>query len=151
MVTVKMLKPYYVKTEEKYIRIILAYQYFSIIINKKVYQFIPVKSTEVRLNRKSKQIENVEDVFAFQNGKEVLTISMSQLISIPEFLKMLHRIAESYYLPEDTETISEQQQAFNQLINGLEYENLRRLIDMAIDHGDKEKFLELTNILKSKR
>ena len=111
MVTVKMLKPYYVKTEEKYIRIILAYQYFSIIMNKKVYQFIPVKSTEVRINRKTKKIENVDDVFAFQKGKEVLTISMSQLISIPGFLEMLHRIAESYYLPEDTQEVSEQQKA----------------------------------------
>ncbi|MCT1902274.1 IDEAL domain-containing protein [Oceanobacillus sojae] len=150
MVTVKMLKPYYVKTEEKYIRIILAYQYFSIIMNKKVYQFIPVKSTEVRINRKTKKIENIDDVFAFQKGKEVLTISMSQLVSIPGFLEMLHRIAESYYLPEDTETVSDQQRALDQLITELEYENVRRLIDKAIDSGDKEAFLELTNALNDK-
>ncbi|GEN87137.1 IDEAL domain-containing protein [Oceanobacillus sp. FSL W8-0428] len=150
MVTVKMLKPYYVKTEEKYIRIILAYQYFSIIMNKKVYQFIPVKSTEVRINRKTKKIENIDDVFAFQKGKEVLTISMSQLVSIPGFLEMLHRIAESYYLPEDTEAVSDQQRALDQLISELEYENVRRLIDKAIDNGDKEAFLELTNTLNDK-
>lgn len=150
MVTVKMLKPYYVKTEEKYIRIILAYQYFSIIMNKKVYQFIPVKSTEVRINRKTKKIENIDDVFAFQKGKEVLTISMSQLVSIPGFLEMLHRIAESYYLPEDTETVSDHQRALDQLITELEYENVRRLIDKAIDNGDKEAFLELTNALNDK-
>jgi len=149
MVTVKMLKPYYVKTEEKYIRIILAYQYFSIIMNKKVYQFIPVKSTEVRINRKTKKIENVDDVFAFQKGKEVLTISMSQLISIPGFLEMLHRIAESYYLPEDTQEVSEQQKALDQLISELEYENVRRLIDKAIDNDDKEAFLELTSTLNN--
>ncbi|WP_339179471.1 IDEAL domain-containing protein [Oceanobacillus sp. FSL W7-1293] len=149
MVTVKMLKPYYVKTEEKYIRIILAYQYFSIIMNKKVYQFIPVKSTEVRINRKTKKIENVDDVFAFQKGKEVLTISMSQLISIPGFLEMLHRIAESYYLPEDTQEVSEQQKALDQLISELEYENVRRLIDKAIDNDDKETFLELTSALNN--
>ncbi|GGP06982.1 IDEAL domain-containing protein [Oceanobacillus neutriphilus] len=150
MVTVKMLKPYYVKTEEKYIRIILAYQYFSIIMNKKVYQFIPVKSTEVRINRKTKKIENIDDVFAFQKGKEVLTISMSQLVSIPGFLEMLHRIAESYYLPEDTETVSDQQRVLDQLIAELEHENVRRLIDRAIDNGDKEAFLELTNTLNDK-
>ncbi|GAA0337127.1 IDEAL domain-containing protein [Oceanobacillus sp. FSL W7-1281] len=149
MVTVKMLKPYYVKTEEKYIRIILAYQYFSIIMNKKVYQFIPVKSTEVRINRKTKKIENVDDVFAFQKGKEVLTISMSQLISIPGFLEMLHRIAESYYLPEDTQEVSEQQKALDQVISELEYENVRRLIDKAIDNDDKETFLELTSALNN--
>ncbi|GIO17913.1 hypothetical protein J18TS1_10130 [Oceanobacillus oncorhynchi subsp. incaldanensis] len=149
MVTVKMLKPYYVKTEEKYIRIILAYQYFSIIMNKKVYQFIPVKSTEVRINRKTKKIENVDDVFAFQKGKEVLTISMSQLISIPGFLEMLHRIAESYYLPEDSQEVSEQQKALDQLIAEMEYENVRRLIDKAIDNDDKETFLELTSALNN--
>ncbi|CEI81181.1 hypothetical protein BN997_00999 [Oceanobacillus oncorhynchi] len=149
MVTVKMLKPYYVKTEEKYIRIILAYQYFSIIMNKKVYQFIPVKSTEVRINRKTKKIENVDDVFAFQKGKEVLTISMSQLISIPGFLEMLHRIAESYYLPEDSQEVSEQQKALDQVIAEMEYENVRRLIDKAIDNDDKETFLELTSALNN--
>ncbi|MFD1067710.1 IDEAL domain-containing protein [Oceanobacillus locisalsi] len=150
MVTVKMLKPYYVKTEEKYIRIILAYQYFSIIMNKNIYQFIPVKSTEVRINRKTKKIENTEDVFAFQKEKEVLTISMSQLVSVPGFLEMLHRIAESYYLPEDTEVVSEQQRALDQLISELEHENVKRLIDNAIDNQDKETFLELTNTLKPK-
>ncbi|WP_080873237.1 IDEAL domain-containing protein [Oceanobacillus timonensis] len=150
MVTVKMLKPYYVKTEEKYIRIILAYQYFSIIMNKNIYQFIPVKSTEVRINRKTKKIENTEDVFAFQKEKEVLTISMSQLVSVPGFLEMLHRIAESYYLPEDTEVVSDQQRALDQLVSELEDENVKRLIDKAIDNEDKETFLELTNTLKHK-
>lgn len=70
MVTVKMLKPYYVKTEEKYIRIILAYQYFSIIMNKKVYQFIPVKSTEVRINRKTKKLRMSMMSLLFKKGKK---------------------------------------------------------------------------------
>lgn len=55
MVTVKMLKPYYIKTEEEYVRVILAYQYFSVVINKKVYQFIPVEANEIRINRKTKK------------------------------------------------------------------------------------------------
>lgn len=150
MVTVKMLKPYYVKTEEKYIRIILAYQYFSIIMNKKVYQFIPIKSKEVRINRKTKQIDNMDAVFAFQYEKDVLTVSMSQLISIPEFLDMLHGIAEAYYLPEDSGVVSEREKAFRQFIAELELENLKRLIDQSIDQGNKEVFLELTQLLKEK-
>lgn len=71
------------------------------------------------------------------------------MISIPGFLEMLHRIAESYYLPEDSQEVSEQQKALDQLIAEMEYENVRRLIDKAIDNDDKETFLELTSALNN--
>ncbi|MFD1334183.1 IDEAL domain-containing protein [Oceanobacillus iheyensis] len=147
MVTVKMLKPYYVKTEEKFVRIILAYQYFSVMMNKKVYQFIPVEANEIRIDRKTKRIVNTDAVFAFQNGKDIITISMSQLISIPEFLEQLHGIAESYYLTEESTSITDQQKEVHRIIKELEINNIKRLIDKALDQQDYDMFIKLSSLL----
>ncbi|MFS0750778.1 IDEAL domain-containing protein [Oceanobacillus sp. 1P07AA] len=147
MVTVKMLKPYYVKTEEKFVRIILAYQYFSVMMNKKVYQFIPVEANEIRIDRKTKRIVNTDAVFAFQNGKDIITISMSQLISIPEFLEQLHGIAESYYLTEASTSITDQQKEVHRIIKELELNNIKRLIDKALDQNDYDMFIKLSSLL----
>jgi len=147
MVTVKMLKPYYIKTEEKYVRIILAYQYFSVVINKKVYQFIPVESNEIRINRKTKKVENMDAIFAFQNGKEVINLPMSKLISIPDFIQQLHAIAESYYHIEKNISKTDKERESALLIRELERENVKRLIDMALDRRDERSFHELTKLL----
>ncbi|WP_249871336.1 IDEAL domain-containing protein [Oceanobacillus saliphilus] len=147
MVTVKMLKPYYVKTEEKYVRIILAYQYFSVMINKKVYQFIPVESNEIRINRRTKMVENTDAVFAFQNGKDIINVPMSKLISIPDFLQQLHSIAETYYHTEAGLSKTDQEKAMHLLIHELERDNIKRLIDMALDARDEAMFHSLTELL----
>lgn len=147
MVTVKMLKPYYIKTEEKYVRIILAYQYFSVVINKKVYQFIPVESNEIRINRNTKKVENKDAVFAFQNGKEVINLPMSELISIPDFMQLLHSIAESYYHIEKNINNADQQKESTSFIRELERDNVKRLIDMALDARDEKTFYKLTKLL----
>ncbi|MGM8213693.1 hypothetical protein ACLIBH_13025 [Virgibacillus sp. W0430] len=79
MVTVKMLKPYYIKMSNDYVRVILAYQYFSIVINNKVYQFVPIEEKEIRINRKTQEVANIEAKFAFQKGKDIIYITMKKL------------------------------------------------------------------------
>ncbi|MDO6449572.1 IDEAL domain-containing protein [Oceanobacillus profundus] len=148
MVTVKMLKPYYIKTEEEYVRVILAYQYFSVVINKKVYQFIPVEANEIRINRKTKKVENLDAVFAFQNGKDVVNVTMSKLISIPDFLQQLHSIAETYYQNDDANIIKTEQEKMTLLfIREMERENVKKLIDIALDKYDEDAFYKLTKLL----
>lgn len=144
VVTVNMLKPYYIKTEDNYIRVILAYQYFSVLINQKVYQFIPVEAKEIRINRRTRKVENVEAKFAFQKGKEVVYMTLSELILLPDFLNQLHSIAESYYISENTtEQINESAIIFRELEN----ENVKRLIDKALDERDEEAFHNLVKFL----
>ena len=147
MVTVKMLKPYYIKTEETHVRIILAYQYFSVLINRKVYQFIPVEANEIRIDRRTKKVVNTEAVFAFQNGKDVVNLPMSKLISLPDFLKQLDAIAESYYIQENEVSISIMEEELAILIDEMERNNIMRLIDLALDRRDKQAFDRLTNLL----
>ncbi|ASN04705.1 IDEAL domain-containing protein [Virgibacillus necropolis] len=145
MLTVKMLKPYYIKADGDYVRVILAYQYFALFINEKVYQFVPTKSKEIRINRRTQEVVNTDALFAFQKGKDVIQVAMSELVSIPDFLLQLNEIAKPYYVREE-EIIHEKNE--NAIIIGeLEYENVKRLIDKALDERDKNAFDKLVELL----
>lgn len=150
MVTLKMLKPYYIKTEKNFVRIILAYQYFSVVMNNKVFQFIPVESNEIRLNRRTEKIENIDAVFAFQNGKDIVNVPMVKLITLPEFLEQIHEIGKPYYFntPRNL-AVKETKDDHSAVIAELEKQNILRLIDKALDERNEQSFNELTLLLKA--
>lgn len=146
MVTIKMLKPYYIKTDRKYVRVILAYQYFSLNINEKIYHFVPTKANEIQINRETKKVVNTDAIFAFQSGKDIVNIPMTDLISLPDFLIQLYFIIESYY---SKNKIEEKQETFESaaIIKELEHMNLKRLIDQALDARDEKAFFKLVKLL----
>lgn len=141
-----MLKPYYIKADEDHVRVILAYQYFSLFINEKVYQFVPTKAKEIQISRRTQKVVNTEALFAFQKGKDVIQVAMSELISIPEFLEQLNEIAKPYYIDESEEKITQKYES-GVIIGELEYENIKRLIDKALDERDKATFEKLVKYL----
>lgn len=149
VVSLKMLKPYYVKTEKNFVRIILAYQYFSVVIKNKVYQFIPVESNEIRVNRRTEKIENIDAVFAFQNGKDIVNVPMVKLITLPEFLEQIHEIAKPYYFSAQNDVEIDKEFDTDLIIKQLERQNLLKLIDQALDERNEEQFKQLTELLKS--
>lgn len=149
MVTVKMLKPYYIKLNADYIRIILAYQYFSLLIDNKLYHFVPIEGREILINRKTKKVVNTETKFAFQKGKDVIYITMKKLTSLVDFMDQLSEIIRPYYenslvVYNDNIEISD---ATNQLISQLESENIKRLIDQSLDERDLDTFKQLVKLL----
>src|SRR5699024_6782422 len=149
MVTVKLLKPYYIKMNSEYIRVILAYQYFSLFINKKVYHFVPIEGQEILVNRKTKQVVNTETKFAFQKGKDIIYITMKKLTSLSDFMDQLEEIIKPYYEKSmnDSPSQSELNEQTSLLIKKLENDNLMRLIDEALDNRNEEQFHMLTRLL----
>lgn len=145
MITVKMLKPYYIKANAQYVRVVLAYRYFSVVVNDEVYQFIPVESKEIRVNRLNKKIENIESRFAFQKGKKIIYMSMTELISLPDFISLLHAITKPYLQPNFENKEGEDEN--NQLIDELEMLNVKRLIDQALDQRDYQALRKLVTYL----
>lgn len=144
MVTVKLLKPYYIKMSADYIRVILAYQYFSLLINNQVYHFIPVEGKEIRINRKTKQVVNTETKFAFQKGNDTIYITMKKLTSLTDFMDQLTNIVEPYY----TDDISKLEDEKNRnIFNEIERDNILRLIDRALDEKDQASFNYLIELL----
>ncbi|UOQ94442.1 IDEAL domain-containing protein [Halobacillus shinanisalinarum] len=148
MLNVKMLKPYYVKEDKRFIRIVLAYQYFSLFIDEELYQFIPKESREIIIDRKRKRVHNVFDIFVFQRGKRIVYVSVADLLELPDFLTHLHSITSPYY-QEDVEDIIEENHDISVIIEELEKSNLQRLIDQSLDIRDQEAFTSLTETLHS--
>ncbi|HLR22767.1 MAG TPA: hypothetical protein VK100_03490 [Pseudogracilibacillus sp.] len=151
MVTVKMLKPYYIKMNSEYIRVILAYQYFSLLINNNVYHFVPIEGQEILVNRKTKQVVNTETKFAFQKGKDVIYMTMKKLTSLSDFMDQLESIVQPYYdksvmLPFKKDGLNIDTE---ELIKEMEEQNVKRLIDFAIDERDEQAFHQWIDVLKA--
>lgn len=147
MVTVKMLKPYYIKMNAEYIRVILAYQYFSLFIDEQVYHFVPIEGQEILINRKTKSVVNTETKFAFQKGKEILYITVKKLTTLVDFMNQLEVIIGPYYetdLAREEQLINEENEL---LFQELEKQNIKRLIDISLDENDEELFKELCKLI----
>jgi len=132
--------------------VILAYQYLSILINKKVYHFVPIEGQEILVNRKTKQVVNTETKFAFQKGDDIIYITMKKLTTLDDFLNQLEDILKPYFEEKKEMIIVENQHTINkdtsELIKHLENENVKRLIDQALDKHDYQAFEGLVHLLK---
>lgn len=143
-----MLKPYYIKMNAEYIKVILAYQYFSLFIDKQVYHFVPIEGQEILINRKTKRVVNTETKFAFQKDKEVLYITVKKLTTLADFMNQLEAIIKPYY---EAETQVQTKQVVNKeieaLFEALEKDNVKRLIDQSLDEKNQAMFHELSSHL----
>ena len=146
MLNIKMLKPYYVKEDKRFIRVVLAYQYFSLFIDQELYQFVPMESREIIIDRSRKRVHNVFDIFVFQRGKKMVYVSVADLLALPEFITQLDSIVSPYYDDDEQLEGQESMEEVNEIIVELERENLRRLIDRAIDEEDRDRFQILTDL-----
>ncbi|MBH0230692.1 IDEAL domain-containing protein [Halobacillus yeomjeoni] len=145
MLNIKMLKPYYVKEDKRFIRVVLAYQYFSLFIDNELYQFVPVESREIIIDRTRKRVHNVFDIFVFQRGKKMVYVSVADLLHTPEFITHLKTIIEPYYEEEDSLEDDVYSDEVQGVIKELEKANLRRLIDHSIDTNDPDAFQTLSD------
>lgn len=140
----------------EYIRVILAYQYFSLFINKKVYHFVPIEGQEILVNRRTKKVVNTETKFAFQKGKDIIYITMKKLTSLVDFMDQLEDIIEPYYesakKTNESKTLAvrsdkDLNDVTGLMIKELEVKNIKRLIDQALDEHDEESFRALSKLL----
>ncbi|MFA1821313.1 IDEAL domain-containing protein [Virgibacillus oceani] len=144
MLAFKTIKPYHIEVNVDYLNIVLAKSDFTILINSKEYQFIPLKAKKIKINRKSRLIENPKDIFAFHRDHDIIYITLTRFIQMTDFLVELHRIAKPYYYPENH---SAEIYDIDMVIDELERLNIKRLIDKALDKGDKEIFYKLLKLL----
>jgi len=142
MVSIKMLKPYYIQADDEYVRVVLAYQYFAIILNKQACQFVPFESEEIKINRRTQKVENVDAQFAFQKGKDIIYMTMSDLLSVPEFLVQLDVIVR-VYVEQKREPDMEDTAVIDELVRM----NVKRMIDKALDSRNEAEFYRLVKML----
>ena len=88
------MTPFFTRKEDFRLRLVFAYQYFSIIKGDEVFHFIPTEGKEIVINMKSLQVENLGEVFVFQRGNRFIRLPLYQLLLISDLHTHLNTILE---------------------------------------------------------
>ncbi|WP_342528106.1 transcriptional regulator [Chryseomicrobium sp. FSL W7-1435] len=136
MLHVEMMKPFHTEVKDNKIRLVFAYQYFSLRKDEEVFSFIPVEGKEIVLNRETLQVENLSEVFVFQKGNRFIRLPLYQLLLVSDVHDHLKTLIEPVAEQENDEEVSE-------LIQALERENFERLMDNALTLRDVDLFYQL--------
>ncbi|RUL53197.1 MULTISPECIES: IDEAL domain-containing protein [Lysinibacillus] len=146
MIQVQFMKPFYTKVNGKNLRLVFAYQYFSIVKDDELYHFVPVEGKEMIVNLETKQIENMSEIFVFQRGNRFIRMPLYQLLLISNVHEHLSPILEKASTKEETVNLlpkDEEESEVKKMIRHLEELNLDRLIDEALEKRDEKRFYDL--------
>lgn len=148
MMHVQYMKPFYTKVTGEKLRLVFAYQYFSILKDDEVFHFIPIEGKEMIINLHTQQIENLSEVFVFQKGSRFIRLPLYQLLLITNVHEHLVPILESATpkLPEPVESTVPVHEV-DQLLAEIEEKNYEHQIDRALANRDEALFYR---ILKQK-
>lgn len=148
MLEVKRMEPFYTKRDGARLKMVFAYQYFSIIKDDELFHFIPVEGKEIVINLSSLQIENLSEVFVFQKGSRFIRLPLYQLLLVSNIHDHLELILDELELKQG-EQFSSASKEIELLIEEFENLNRLRLIDYALEERDEELFYQLAKDLKS--
>lgn len=136
MLHVEMMKPFHTEIKDNKIRLVFAYQYFSLRKDDEVFSFIPVEGKEIVLNKDTLQVENLSEVFVFQKGNRFIRLPLYQLLLVSDVHDHLKVLVEPVAEQENNEEV-------NELIQELELQNFERLMDNALTQRDVDLFYQL--------
>jgi len=151
MLSVQRMTPFFTSQEDFHLRLVFAYQYFSILKGGDVFQFIPSEGKEIVINTKSLQVENLGEVFVFQRGNRFIRLPLYQLLLISDLHIHLTTILEGKMgleaEAEPSEVITLEAEG---IIEQLEAKNRLRMIDYALETDNIKMFNALTEGLQEK-
>jgi hypothetical protein len=136
------MKPFYTKQEGQTIKLVFAYQYFSIRKDEELFHFIPVEGKEIIVNLSTYQVENLSDVFVFQKGNRFIRLPLYQLLLVSDIHVHLQTILQQGKMDE-SEIMTEVLEEAGKVILSLEEENRDRMIDYALAMRDEGLFQKL--------
>ena len=144
MMHVQYMKPFYTKVTGEMLRLVFAYQYFSILKDDEIFHFIPIEGKEMIINLHTQQIENLSEVFVFQKGNRFIRLPLYQLLLITNVHEHLLPILEGATpkLPEPIHS-SVPVNEIDQLMAEIEEINFDYLIDRALLNRNEVLFYEL--------
>ncbi|WP_432363739.1 transcriptional regulator [Sporosarcina sp. UB5] len=143
MLSVQRMTPFFTSQEDFRLRLVFAYQYFSIIKGGEVYQFVPSEGKEIVVNMKSLQVENLGEVFVFQRGNRFIRLPLYQLLLISDLHLHLSSILEGTMNLqfEPPEVVIQEAE---ELMKEIESDNRLRMIDYALETNNRSLFAQLT-------
>ena len=140
MLLVQLMKPFYTKLEGDRIKLVFAYQYFSVKKDDELFHFIPVEAKEIIVHAESLQVQNLSDIFVFQNGNRFIRLPLYQLLLVSDIHLHLQTIIETNV---HMELSSSSLETAAEAIQELEQKNYERMIDYALLHKDIHLFNKL--------
>lgn len=141
MIQVNYMKPFYTKVTADKLRLVFAYQYFSVVKDSELYYFVPIEGKEMVINLDTMQIENLAEVFVFQKGNRFLRLPLYQLMLMSNVQEhLLPMLEEVIAKANDSIVATEQPTAFDLALTSRNYDYL---IDCALDRGDEAAFYQL--------
>ncbi|WP_107947503.1 transcriptional regulator [Lysinibacillus parviboronicapiens] len=144
MMQVQYMKPFYTKITGDKLRLVFAYQYFSILKENEIFHFIPIEGKEMIINLHTQQIENLSEVFVFQKGNRFIRLPLYQLLLITNVHEHLAPILESATPKPQIPLVSSVTVGeMEQLIIEIEQKNFDYLIDMALLDHNEDLFYKL--------
>lgn len=147
MLQIRRIEPFYTKRVGDRLKLVFAYQYFSVLKDDELFNFIPVEGKEIIINLKTLQVENLSDVFVFQRGSRFIRLPLYQLLLVSNIHDHLQKILDDLELKkEQKEARAAAHSEFEVLFTEMEDQNRLNLIDVALDRRDKDLFDELTNM-----
>lgn len=153
MLQVQYMKPFYTKVLGDKIRLVFAYQYFSISKDGETYHFIPIEGKEIIINKNTRQVENLSEVLVFQNGNRFIRLPIYQLLLISNVQGFIDEILGNHSATKDLTTGKiENDIEVVRLLEGLNKLNIdqwfENAINKALDDRNEEKFYELIELKK---
>jgi len=140
-----MLNPCQVQVNQDNIFILLKDSCFTMEIDQHIYEFVAQKESKVIVNRETGKIENTDSTMAFKKDDDLVYIAMSELTLMPEFLIEIYYVAKPYYKDKQKSSLATET---DRIISQLEQQNIKRLIDRALDEKNEKEFYELIKYLK---
>lgn len=147
MIHVQYMRPFYTKVTGTKLRLVFAYQYFSIAKEDEVFHFIPIEGKEIIVNLNTMQVENLSEVFVFQRGNRFIRLPLYQLLLVSNVHEHLTPILdnESINNPVIARPVEDVDVETMEIIHYLQEENLSRLIDVALTERNEALFYNLVH------
>ena len=146
MIQVQFMKPFYTKMTGTKLRLVFAYQYFSITKEEEIFHFIPIEGKEMIIDLNSMQVENLSEVFVFQRGNRFVRLPLYQLLlvsNVHEYLMPLIEEVSNQVRPAESEKQYQFNEEVENIVRNLEEHNLTRLIDDALEARNEALFHDL--------
>lgn len=125
------------------LRLVFAYQYFSILKEEELFHFIPIEGKEMLINLNTMQIENLSEVFVFQKGNRFIRLPLYQLLLISNVHEHLLPILEKATPQLTAEKSDQLDEEVEEIIRSLEEKNFEHLIDEALAERNEPLFNDL--------
>ncbi|WP_010302375.1 hypothetical protein [Kurthia senegalensis] len=146
MLQIRRIEPFYTKRVGDQLKLVFAYQYFSVLKDDELFNFIPVEGKEIIINLKNLQIENLSDVFVFQRGSRFIRLPLYQLLLVSNIHDHLQKILANMQIEVlQNKPGVEIRSEHADLLDELEELNRQHLIDVALETRNEQLFNDLMN------